>query len=138
MSIHISDIILFVQYNVTLLYIQLKLFSKSAYQNHTPITTKLLYCTVIIFCNSMNFLLSFLIIRWLGWITICLPYTGKILVNIMCCYILQPMDFYLIFNDIHLWAVVFAVFMMNFLYQDGMSNYFQGSNIYLTALNLCN
>ena len=38
----------------------------------------------------------------------------------------QPMEFYLIFNDIHVWSVLFAVFMMTFLYQDGMSNYFQG------------
>ena len=38
----------------------------------------------------------------------------------------QGLHFYILFEDIHLWAVLFSVFMMNYVLQDGKANYFQG------------
>lgn len=36
------------------------------------------------------------------------------------------MGFYVVFNDIHLWAVIFSVVIINYIFQDGKSDYFQG------------
>ncbi|XP_064608043.1 uncharacterized protein LOC135472456 [Liolophura sinensis] len=51
--------------------------------------------------------------------------------------LIYPFDFYLVFNDIHLWAVIFSVIVMNYTFQDGKSDYFQGwilVGIYLVIL----
>ncbi|XP_064609384.1 uncharacterized protein LOC135473463 [Liolophura sinensis] len=40
--------------------------------------------------------------------------------------LIYPFGFYLVFNDIHFWAVIFSVIVMNYTIQDGKSNYFQG------------
>ncbi|XP_012944323.1 putative cation exchanger C521.04c [Aplysia californica] len=41
--------------------------------------------------------------------------------------LIYPMGFNAVFNDIHLWAVIFAIIIINYIFQDGKSNYFQGS-----------
>ncbi|XP_052228178.1 uncharacterized protein LOC127842626 isoform X9 [Dreissena polymorpha] len=48
-----------------------------------------------------------------------------------------PMNFLLTFNDVHVWAVVFAVIVINYIFQDGKSDYFQGAalvSIYIILL----
>ncbi|OWF41281.1 putative cation exchanger C521.04c [Mizuhopecten yessoensis] len=40
--------------------------------------------------------------------------------------IIHPFGFLVLFNDIHLWAVVFSVIVINYTFQDGKSDYFQG------------
>ena len=50
-------------------------------------------------------------------------------------YCFQPVNFYLIFNDIHLWAVIFSVIVINYIFQDGKSDYFQGNNIEMIFLH---
>ena len=41
----------------------------------------------------------------------------------------QPLGFGAVFNDIHLWAVIFAVIIINYVFQDGKSDYFQGKHL---------
>ncbi|RUS84219.1 hypothetical protein EGW08_008023 [Elysia chlorotica] len=41
--------------------------------------------------------------------------------------LIYPLGFSAVFNDIHLWAVIFAVIIINYVFQDGKSDYFQGS-----------
>lgn len=41
--------------------------------------------------------------------------------------LIHDLNFILIFNDVHLWAVVFSVIVINYIFQDGKSDYFQGS-----------
>ncbi|GFN79388.1 cation/h+ exchanger protein 1 [Plakobranchus ocellatus] len=41
--------------------------------------------------------------------------------------LVYPLGFGAIFNDIHLWAVILAVIIINYVFQDGKSDYFQGS-----------
>ncbi|GFN79383.1 cation/h+ exchanger protein 1 [Plakobranchus ocellatus] len=41
--------------------------------------------------------------------------------------LIYPLGFYMVFNDVHLWTVVFAVIIINYIFQDGKSDYFQGS-----------
>ncbi|XP_033118382.1 putative cation exchanger C521.04c [Anneissia japonica] len=46
-----------------------------------------------------------------------------VLVNV----IFDNMHFLLVFNDIHLWSVILSVVIMNYIFIDGKSDYFQGS-----------
>lgn len=41
--------------------------------------------------------------------------------------LIYPMNFILVFNDVHLWAVIFSVIVINYIFQDGKTDYFQGS-----------
>lgn len=41
--------------------------------------------------------------------------------------LIYPMGFHLIFAEVHLWAVLFSVIVINYIFQDGKSDYFQGS-----------
>ncbi|XP_045205295.2 uncharacterized protein LOC123557719 [Mercenaria mercenaria] len=41
--------------------------------------------------------------------------------------LIYPLNFILVFNDVHLWAVIFSVIVINYIFQDGKSDYFQGS-----------
>ena len=41
-------------------------------------------------------------------------------------FLFQPFDLYMVFNSIHLWAALFAVIIINYTFQDGKSDYFQG------------
>ncbi|XP_013395905.1 putative cation exchanger C521.04c [Lingula anatina] len=50
--------------------------------------------------------------------------------------LIYPVDFYLIFSDLHLWAVIFSVIVMNYVFQDGKSNYFQGSALFMVYVLL--
>jgi len=34
-----------------------------------------------------------------------------------------------VFNEIHLWAVIFSVIVINYIFQDGKTDYFQGRDI---------
>ncbi|GAB1597580.1 low affinity vacuolar monovalent cation/H(+) antiporter-like [Argonauta hians] len=65
---------------------------------------------------------------------------------IQCCLLQVPIlilidliyDFklYMIFNDVHMFSVIFSVIVMNYTLQDGRSNYFQGSALLLIYLVL--
>ncbi|XP_076468556.1 uncharacterized protein LOC143299236 [Babylonia areolata] len=41
--------------------------------------------------------------------------------------LIYPMGFHLIFAEVHFWAVIFSVIVINYIFQDGKSDYFQGS-----------
>ncbi|KAK3795148.1 hypothetical protein RRG08_028348 [Elysia crispata] len=41
--------------------------------------------------------------------------------------LIYPLGFDAVFNDIHLYAVIFAVVIINYVFMDGKSDYFQGS-----------
>ncbi|XP_059152367.1 uncharacterized protein LOC131938380 [Physella acuta] len=52
--------------------------------------------------------------------------------------LIYPMGFYVVFNDIHLWAVIFSVVIINYIFQDGKSDYFQGSIVvFIYILLMC-
>lgn len=36
------------------------------------------------------------------------------------------MGFVLVFSDLHLWASIFSVVVVNYIFMDGKSDYFQG------------
>lgn len=38
----------------------------------------------------------------------------------------QDVGFVLIFSDLHLWASIFSVILVNYIFMDGKSDYFQG------------
>ncbi|XP_052794184.1 uncharacterized protein LOC128227571 [Mya arenaria] len=40
--------------------------------------------------------------------------------------LIYPFNFVLVFNDVHLWAVIFSVIVINYIFQDGKTDYFQG------------
>ncbi|XP_051545223.1 uncharacterized protein LOC127435646 isoform X3 [Myxocyprinus asiaticus] len=44
--------------------------------------------------------------------------------------------FVLIFSDLHLWASIFSVILVNFIFMDGKSDYFQGSALVVVYLIL--
>ncbi|GFN79385.1 cation/h+ exchanger protein 1 [Plakobranchus ocellatus] len=50
--------------------------------------------------------------------------------------LIYPLGFDGIFNDIHLWAVIFAVIIINYVFMDGKSDYFQGSIVVFIYLLL--
>ncbi|XP_025086142.1 low affinity vacuolar monovalent cation/H(+) antiporter-like [Pomacea canaliculata] len=41
--------------------------------------------------------------------------------------VIYPMGFHLIFAEVHFWAVIFSVIVINYIFQDGKSDYFQGT-----------
>lgn len=41
--------------------------------------------------------------------------------------IIYPFQLYMVFNEVHLWSVLFAVIVINYTFQDGKSDYFQGT-----------
>ncbi|GFR88161.1 low affinity vacuolar monovalent cation/H(+) antiporter [Elysia marginata] len=48
--------------------------------------------------------------------------------------LIYPLGFGAVFNDIHLWAVVFAVIIINYIFQDGKSDYFQGNFFFMSTV----
>ncbi|XP_060073315.1 uncharacterized protein LOC132553120 [Ylistrum balloti] len=67
-----------------------------------------------------------------GSLTVCVP-VYLVLINLI-----QPFGFLILFNDIHLWSVVFSVIVINYTFQDGKSDYFQGFTLVtLYAILLC-
>ena len=38
------------------------------------------------------------------------------------------MGLILVYQDVHLWAVIFSVIVINYIFQDGKSDYFQGTS----------
>ncbi|KAK2190955.1 hypothetical protein NP493_64g05037 [Ridgeia piscesae] len=50
--------------------------------------------------------------------------------------LVYPVGFYLLFSDIHLFSVIIGVLMMNYVFQDGKSDYFQGSALVMSYLAL--
>lgn len=38
----------------------------------------------------------------------------------------QDVGFMLVFSDIHLWASIFSVIVVNYIFMDGKCDYFQG------------
>ncbi|GFR88132.1 low affinity vacuolar monovalent cation/H(+) antiporter-like [Elysia marginata] len=52
--------------------------------------------------------------------------------------LIYPMGFYMVFNDVHLWTVIFSVVIINYIFQDGKSDYFQGSIVvFIYMLLMC-
>lgn len=50
--------------------------------------------------------------------------------------LIYPFELYMVFNSIHLWAVLFAVIVINYTFQDGKSDYFQGTALLFVYLIL--
>ncbi|XP_033744233.1 putative cation exchanger C521.04c [Pecten maximus] len=50
--------------------------------------------------------------------------------------LIHPFGFLILFNDIHLWSVVFSVIVINYTFQDGKSDYFQGFTLVMLYLIL--
>ncbi|ELT88185.1 hypothetical protein CAPTEDRAFT_144591 [Capitella teleta] len=46
--------------------------------------------------------------------------------------LVYPLNFYLIFSEMHIWAVVIGVLLNNYVFVDGKSNYFQGACLVAT------
>ncbi|XP_071808099.1 uncharacterized protein [Asterias amurensis] len=40
---------------------------------------------------------------------------------------IYPLHFYMIFSDVHIWSVIISAIIMNYIFIDGKSNYFQGA-----------
>ncbi|XP_052076160.1 uncharacterized protein LOC127714188 [Mytilus californianus] len=52
--------------------------------------------------------------------------------------IIYPFELYMVFNQVHLWAVFFAVIVINYTFQDGKSDYFQGTMLlFIYLILLC-
>ncbi|XP_038047645.1 putative cation exchanger C521.04c isoform X2 [Patiria miniata] len=52
---------------------------------------------------------------------------------------IYPLHFYMIFSDVHMWSVIISAIIMNYIFIDGKSNYFQGSMlciVYFMLLSL--
>ncbi|KAL6106936.1 uncharacterized protein ACO6RY_10686 [Pungitius sinensis] len=56
-----------------------------------------------------------------------------ILVLFNACY---DVGFVLLFSDIHLWASIFSVILVNYIFMDGKSDYFQGTALVVVYLIL--
>lgn len=62
--------------------------------------------------------------------------TIAVSVTRFCCMTqvlsVSPKDvgFVLIFSDLHLWASIFSVILVNYIFMDGKSDYFQGKCYY--------
>ncbi|KAL8576441.1 hypothetical protein ACOMHN_049008 [Nucella lapillus] len=50
--------------------------------------------------------------------------------------LIYPMGFHLIFAEIHFWTVIFSVIVINYIFQDGKSDYFQGSIVVIIYILL--
>ncbi|XP_055958637.1 uncharacterized protein LOC126829402, partial [Patella vulgata] len=48
--------------------------------------------------------------------------------------LIYPLNFKLIFNDVHMYSVIFSVVVINYIFQDGKSDYFQGFIVLLIYL----
>lgn len=42
---------------------------------------------------------------------------------------LQPTNFTLVFSDLHVYASMFSVVLMNYIFMDGKCDYFQGDHL---------
>lgn len=52
--------------------------------------------------------------------------------------IIYPFKFYAIFSDVHMWSVFFSLIVINYTFQDGKSDYLQGSVlVFIYLLLLC-
>lgn len=45
--------------------------------------------------------------------------------------LIYPFNLVMVFNDVHLYAVIFSVVVINYTFQDGKSDYFQGSALFI-------
>ncbi|MGH0127856.1 UNVERIFIED_CONTAM: hypothetical protein FKN15_032525 [Acipenser sinensis] len=52
------------------------------------------------------------------------------------CHYDLPVGFILIFSDLHLWASMFSVILMNYIFMDGKCDYFQGTALVVVYLIL--
>ncbi|XP_069765423.1 cation/H+ exchanger protein 1 isoform X2 [Narcine bancroftii] len=48
--------------------------------------------------------------------------------------VLYPVGFNLLFSDLHLWASIFSVILMNYIFMDGKCDYFQGTALVVVYL----
>lgn len=46
----------------------------------------------------------------------------------------QDVGFVLLFSDLHLWASIFSVIVVNYIFMDGKSDYFQGKLLCLVGI----
>lgn len=49
----------------------------------------------------------------------------------------QDVGFVLLFSDLHLWASIFSVLLVNYIFMDGKSDYFQGKSETFENVNKC-
>ncbi|XP_053362000.1 uncharacterized protein cax2 isoform X2 [Clarias gariepinus] len=52
------------------------------------------------------------------------------------CIAVQDVGFVLLFSDLHLWASIFSVILVNYIFMDGKSDYFQGTALVVVYLIL--
>nr|XP_022321441.1 low affinity vacuolar monovalent cation/H(+) antiporter-like isoform X1 [Crassostrea virginica] len=45
--------------------------------------------------------------------------------------LIYPFNLVMVFNDVHLYAVIFSVVVINYTFQDGKSDYFQGAALFI-------
>ncbi|XP_072327251.1 cation/H+ exchanger protein 1 isoform X2 [Scyliorhinus torazame] len=48
--------------------------------------------------------------------------------------VIYPVGFNLLFSDLHLWASIFSVILMNYIFMDGKCDYFQGTALVVVYL----
>ncbi|XP_067915522.1 cation/H+ exchanger protein 1 isoform X2 [Heterodontus francisci] len=48
--------------------------------------------------------------------------------------VIYPVGFTLLFSDLHLWASIFSVILMNYIFMDGKCDYFQGTALVVVYL----
>ncbi|XP_048410340.1 cation/H+ exchanger protein 1 isoform X2 [Stegostoma tigrinum] len=48
--------------------------------------------------------------------------------------VIYPVGFSLLFSDLHLWASIFSVILMNYIFMDGKCDYFQGTALVVVYL----
>lgn len=66
-------------------------------------------------------------IKLAPWYSVILfKYSWNLLFSIPFFFIVQSLNFRLLFNDLHLWSVILSVIIMNYTFVDGKSDYFQG------------
>lgn len=63
--------------------------------------------------------------QWIFWHTF-----NFVLLNCLShdLFFAQDVGFVLVFSDIHLWASIFSVILVNYIFMDGKCDYFQGKS----------
>lgn len=61
---------------------------------------------------------------------------GTVLINhkLQMLSALQPTNFTLVFSDLHVYASMFSVVLMNYIFMDGKCDYFQGDCLPMRVL----
>lgn len=82
----------------------------------TAHTLQCLLCMCPVFITNTFLYIAQLFQSWLG------------LNLFFVFFVFQDVGFVLVFNDIHLWASIFSVILVNYIFMDGKCDYFQGKS----------